>query len=359
MENNKNNFFRFFLSIARLKKYIYTLFPIVRKRLFTFLVFLALATILWLFRALDEPSIANINYPVEFINLPKNKMLTSAPPRHITIRVKANGYTILNNKIISPVLYLDVNNFSFYTQSDGLLKVYLTSKLAREMLTLELNKGKNHLEIIRFSPDTLYFSFAKTMSIKVPIRAKFTDPANLLAKQHMINDNVIVTPDCVQVVGPANIIDTLQYIYTKPIRVNKLKDSTTKKIGIIEYEGTKNAINKVEVLIPVDRYTESKFEVPLTYEHVPDSINIVAFPRSISITFNIAMSNLQKISKSDFHPYIDFYEISGQSMPNKSKLTVHFGPVPAYAQKVAVYPEKVDYLIEYKNVENRNNRGNR
>lgn len=284
-------------------------------------------------------------------------MLTSAPPEYITVRVKGNGYTILNNKITSPVINLDVNNFSFYTQTNGLLSVYLTSKLAKELLTQELNKGKRHLDIIKISPDTLYFSFAKTKSIKVAIKPNFADPMNLFAQQYMLNGQINITPDSVLVVGPANIIDTLQYIFTKPLQLSQLKDSTEKKIGLIEYNGSKNSINKVEVLIPIDRYTESKFDVPVTYKNNPDSINIITFPRTISVKFFVTLSNLNKLSNTDFHPFIDYNDIVPLTID--SKLQVHLDSVPFYAKNIKITPDKVDYLIELKNAESRNNRGNR
>jgi hypothetical protein len=285
-------------------------------------------------------------------------MLTTAPPDHITLYVRGNGYTILNNKITSPILTLDVNNFSFYTQSNGILSVYLTSQLAKDLLTQELNKGKHRLEIIKIIPDTIYFNFSKTQNKAFPIRIIFNEPENVLASQRILNGSIRLKPDSIMVTAPSTITDTLTYIYTKPLKVSKLKDSVTKKVGLVPLKGAYYNVSKVEVLIPVDRYTETKFEVPLLIKNVPNNVNLVTFPRNVTLTFLIALSNLNKISKTEFQPYVDFNDIK-QENSGELKLVVHTETFPSYAQKILVNPEKVDYLIEYNNASDRNNRGNR
>lgn len=326
-----------------------------KSRIIVFLVFVVLSSVLWFYRTLDDTFVASISYPVRYQNLPKNKILLSTPPERVLLRVRGNGYTIVSNKLkFKTPLNFNVNSFLLYSQAYDSMSVYILSRYAREELSEELNNKNTDLEIISILPDSIFFSFARTKAKKLAIKPSIVDDGYFLAKQHIINGPIVVKPDSVEVVGPSSIIDTLHYISTKNIQATELSDTFKKKINVANYEQIKIPIDKVTVTIPIDKYTEIGYEVPIHSKHVPDSINMKLFPRTVKVNFNIAHSHISKVSDADFQPYVDYNEINN-SNEQSNRLSIKLDSIPPYIHALRLYPSGVEYINELNDAGNRNN----
>lgn len=346
--------------IRRINSYIAGNSKSFRKRISVYLVFVLLATVLWFYRALDDTYVADIKFPAEFINFPANKILITQPPKKIILKVRGNGYTILNNIINPSDLPFDVNNFALINPSnDSILSLRLVTRNARESIRQYLDEENNELEIISISPDTINFNFAKTKSARLPVKPQFSHPGELFARQYIANGPFIIIPDTAIVIGPANIIDTLSCIYTNPIDLILLEDSATVKSVLQIPNDTKSSVNSVTVTIPVDQFTETNFEVEILKKHEPDSINLVLFPKTVKVNYQVTHSYYSKITPSDFRPYVDFYNIDTSNTLRNPKLKIFLDSLPQQVHNVTVYPTMVDYLIEIRNAESWLNGRNR
>lgn len=353
MNKHKKNQFRLFLSIIRIKEFLQINYKRFRKRIGVFLVFVIFATFFWFYRALDDVYVDDIRYPVKFENLPNNRLLTTTPPKKISLRVRGIGYSILSKKVKAPTLTFDVNNFSLHSQSLDSLSVYLVTQKAKESLTHQLINENENLEIISISPDTIYFNFAMTQQKKIPVIPDLLPHDDLFAQQYTINGTMIIRPDSIIVVGPSKIIDTLSKALTEPILLRNLTDSITIDTEILQITGTKLSQNEVSVSVPVDKFTESSFDLPLMVKHEPDSLSLKVFPKSIQVKYKITQSNYNRISESDFRPYVDYLEIDTTGISSNSTLKVYLDSIPQYAFSTSVYPPRVEFLIENKNAEDR------
>jgi hypothetical protein len=360
LKENSSTSVRLLFIIIRLKNYIVANYKHIRKSFFSFLIFVIISSAFWFYRTLDDVYVASVHYPVKYINIPSNKILSGNPPQKIILRVRGKGFTILSNRITPPTLDLDVNDFSLFSQSKDSLSLYLLSRYAHEWFAAELsNKNNQSLEILNVSPDTIAFNFTRTSTKKIPIQAVFTNNQNLFARQHMLNGKIIVIPDSTILIGPANILDTIQYLTTLPIHVSELQDTLNKKVGLARIDGTKLTIEKVKVIIPVDRFTETTIEVPVSIWHAPDSIDIKVFPGSVKITYKVTLSMYNHGNKSDFYPYVDFFDIDENTMTENAKLKVHLDTLPYYARSINIYPSNVEFLIELTHAKSGIDRGYR
>jgi hypothetical protein len=333
---------------------------IIRKRLLTFLVFVLISSAFWVYRALDDIYTTSVKYPVNYINLPSNKVLAGNPPREISINLKGNGYTILRNIIKPPVLDLNVNDFSLYSQSKDSLNVYFISRFAFEWFKNEINsENRSPVEIISIKPDTITFNFTRSYAKKIPVKLIFNDEKHVFARQHMLNGKILIVPDSILVSGPANYIDTMKYVYTEALDISEIKDTITKKLDIIEYMAVNYSSVKVKITIPVDRFTESMIEVPVSVKNAPDSILIKVFPRTVKVTYKVTLTMYNLVSEADFAPYVDYSNVNNQNSISNPRLNVYLDSIPIYTHSVSIYPQDVEYLIELNNDKNWLNRGNR
>lgn len=130
-----------------------------------FAFFLLLSFIFWYLNSLGKDSESDIKCTVQFINLPKVKVIAADPLLKVNLYIKGPGYEILKLKIsgkgspfridISKVNYKRVqgsNSFNYYL---------LTSGLAKSMST----QLRSECEIISIKPDTLFFTLEKLVPV--------------------------------------------------------------------------------------------------------------------------------------------------------------------------------------------------
>lgn len=328
---------------SSLKK-LFLFFYRIRSKYFVFFIFLIISTLAWFIRSLNDTYVADLYYPVKYNNLPPNRILLSQPPSRLILRVRADGYTILANKLrFKRTLNYDVNAFSLYSLSLDSTSVYQLTRYAREKLTAELNSSNKNITILNIEPDTIFFNFARVRHRKIPVTPVISTDEMMFARQHMLNGRIQVIPDSVVATGPSAIIDTLQHIYTEKLILDDLDDTTHKTVKLAKIPHVVVQQKKVKVIIPVDRFTESEVEVPIEQEHVPDSLSLKTFPKTVSISYLVTLSNFPKVTANMFHPYVDFRHAQMQS---SSKLNVQLDSLPAYIHGIKISPKYVDYLIE-------------
>lgn len=341
----------------KLQEKISGFFKPIRNKLPVFLFFLGLSIMAWFIRALSDSYDAEIKYPVVYTNLPPNKILSQPPLEKLLLTVHSDGYTILSTKLMpKPALEYNVNAFSMYSLTMDSTSVYTLTNYAKERLSIELNKKKNNIEIVDIKPDTLFFNFSRVKKKKIPVRANIANQSSIFAKQHMLNGNIFTIPDSLEITGPSSIVDTMRYVPTKPIYLKELTDTAEKKVRILKHSKLIYPTNKVKVVVPVDEFTESEYNIDLVQLNVPDSIVLKTFPKSVKVKYITTLSNFDRISSDMFHAYVDYNDLD---IEMSSKISIRLDSLPSYIYNVHLTPRSAEFLIERKNVENRNNRGDR
>jgi hypothetical protein len=324
-----------------------------RKKYLVFLFFVALSSLAWFFRALSDTYVADLKYPVKYTNLPPNRILSKAPPDKLILRVSSDGYTILSNmlKYKRPLRY-NVNAFSLYSLSLDSTSVYTLTHNAKDLLSAELNEKSKNIQILDINPDTLFFNFSRVKKKLVPIAIRIKPTENLFQRQYMFNGNPYAIPDTIEVTGPSSLIDTLSKVYTRIIVLNNLSDTVIKNINLEKIKRLEFREKKVQVVIPVDEFTESELAVSIHYKNVPDTLILKTFPSSIKVKYLVTLSNYDKVKNELFSAYVDFSTID---METDSKMKIELDSLPPFIYNVKLSQRNVEFLIEKKSAESRNN----
>lgn len=354
---SKDNTPNYVFFSQTLRKRIQSAIQQLREKYLVFLFFVFLSALGWFFLVLTEVSTANIKYPVKYTGLPPNKILSQAPPNQLTLSVRADGFTILANKLkLKRPLSYNVNAFKLYSLSLDSLSVYTLTRYALDSLTYELKRKNKNFEILNIAPDTLTFNFASVKKKKVPIAVRIKYNPDLFMRQHMFNGQPVCFPDSIEVTGPASIIDTLRYVYTSPLNLRNLSDSVQKRANLRGISRVEMRERRVKVMIPVDEFTEAELVIPLKQRAVPDSLILKTFPVTIRVKYHVTMSNYDRVAPDIFEAYVDFDKlVIGES----SKMQVETEPAPIYLHNIKYSHKYVEYLIEKKSVEVRSDRRNR
>ena len=151
-------------------------------------------------------------------------------------------------------------------------------------------------------------------------------------------------PESILVRGPREILDTLKFIYTKPIELKNLSHTVKRDVDLVILPELKSELDEVMVQINVEQYTEAKFEIPISIINQPDSLLIKTFPAKVKVTCRVGLSQFSKLNNSSFNAVADFTQRTGII----AKLRVILDKVPETVLSVDYFPKDVEYIIERK-----------
>ena len=99
----------------------------------------------------------------------------------------------------------------------------------------------------------------------------------------------------------------------------------------------------IEMILPVDIYTEKTVEVPLHGVNFPADKVLRAFPSKVQVTFQVGLSRFREITADDFHINVSYEELLKLG---SDKYTVKLKSAPRGINQIRITPAQVDFLIE-------------
>lgn len=312
------------------------------KKLIIFVIFIGIATFIWLLWTLEKEYTTVISNPVQFSGLPEDRILVNKLPEKIQMEVTARGFAILRHNwdISTPPLKINFSNlYNVPFDNNTAQNINVSLGAAKSRLTNQLSD----IRVNSIVPDTLTFSFAILIHKKVPVIA---DIELEMEKQYMTKGIARVIPDSIEISGPSTILDTLDHLMTAPLRLKKVDRNIVRNLAVVNHHDKITLMHKrVQVEVQVDQYTEKKLEAPIHGINVPDSVQLKFFPATAIITFRVIVSEFEKIQPEQFKLVVDYKQIEAGSAP---KLLVQVLNSPDYISNLKTNPEAVSYILENK-----------
>jgi hypothetical protein len=132
------------------------------KNVLVFAFFLLLSFVFWYLNSLGKNLEADIKYPVSYINIPVNRILTNGPPARLNLYLSGPGYSILRLKISgtkTPVL-VDFSKVPYHHLQNSKPGEYY---IVASGLVLDFNSQlKSACKVTLVKPDTLFFSMGQS-----------------------------------------------------------------------------------------------------------------------------------------------------------------------------------------------------
>lgn len=312
----------------------------INKRFLIYLFFLLVSVLLWYLNALGKDYITVIRYPVKYENFPKGKALISDLPEKLNLKVKGFGFTILRYKLLSYTrpITLPIENFRLEVIRKNNQYIYfMPTRYTREWLNNQLG---NEIQLLEVNPDTLVFRFTDVVEKMVPVKVNLNIQ---FEKQFMQNGKLVIRPENILVTGPQAIIDTLAFVQTKMLQKKNLKDTLIQEVELMNQPKLTLTKSKVWIMLPIEKFTEKTFSIPIETDNAPEDYRVRTFPGSVSVSFRVGISAYDKITPYMFRAMLDYNSlIIGSSSKAKINLTKY----PSIVQDIRFYPKTVDYLIE-------------
>lgn len=338
IDNNEKIWPGYFLKYYRLLADVRS--PIHHK-LITFLFFVLVSTAFWFVRSLGQQYETNVTYPVKYTDFPENKVLIGDIPQKLILRVRASGFSILKCRLNLNIIPLRFNVNSYAMNNIGQDTYVVITGNIRDMLSEELDQ----IKILNISPDTLFFRLTDIVTKKVPVMPALKMHERFYQKQFTRNGTILMSPDSITVSGPDNVVNATHFIFTQPIYFTNLTDTVTTYCKLEPVKSLTYSVQKVKVIIPVDRFTEVENNLPVQTVNVPDSLTMIAIPGQVKVTYHICLSNYQQMLHNPLLPRINYKDIS---QLHSGRLTVFLADTPSVISNVRFNPHEIEFLITRK-----------
>ncbi|MCD8292502.1 MAG: YbbR-like domain-containing protein [Prevotellaceae bacterium] len=303
------------------------------REFFLFLFFFLVAAGFWLLQTLNNDYEMEFAIPVRLKGVPDHIVLTSDPVNNLHVRVRDKG-TVLMNYVLGKRFYPITLDFADYEKTDN--RVSVDASQFEKLVRSEL---KASTRLLSMQPDTLEYIYASGVSKLVPVRLAGSVDAG---GQYYLSDTLF-TPDSVQVFAPAYVLDTVRAAYTEPLKLEGISDTLRRAVALAPLHGVKFVPASVEMMLPVDIYTEKSVEVPVRGVNFPADKVLRTFPSNIQVTFQVGMSRFRQVGAENLHIYVSYEELL---QSGSDKYTVRLKSIPKGVSRVRYNPGQVDFLIE-------------
>ncbi len=297
------------------------------------------AFFLWVVYTLSNEYTAYFRFPVEVETNLEGRTNISRPDNTLFIRGKARGFYIIRNtwrKRIPPVSFfadreliheIPGSDDDFYLLSDNI------DNLVNDALGSDL-------ELETILSDTIRLRYPREHFKKVPVRFV----ADIAYKsQYMSFEPVRLTPDSVLVYAQEPYLEIIEEVKTRRTTLGNLSQSVEGIARLEIPENTRLSHAEVEYRIPVLRYVEMSFEVPVTTRNVPYRRELFVLPDVVTIQFRCPFREASGISPDDFLLVIDYNDFIKKE---SGKIIPVLEASPGYISHIIVSPQFVDGIIQ-------------
>jgi len=298
-----------------------------------FLLFFAIAFGILMLTKLSKDYTRTITFNIEIENLPIDKAILSDSLHTIDVTLKTYGFKLLRYYTTQPSLAVDIDaiktikNAYIWTSNDNF-----------EAIRTQFSVN---VEVLNIKPDSIIFNYDTQFVKSVPV---VLNDSIVFAPGFNITDRYTVNPDSVSVIGPKQHVEAITSVSTHKISLNNVKKDIDKTIDLIQPDTQKNikySVSEVTVQGKVDKFTEGSLQIPIELINVPKNSKINYFPKNVTVLYNTALSNYNKISTDDFKVICDFRE----SGDYRSYLTPKIVKQPATVKSVRINQKKVEFIL--------------
>jgi hypothetical protein len=176
-----------------------------------------IATALWFLRALENEYTTWVDHPVRYINQPEKMMTTNPLPQRISLEVKGLGFSILkhNWNFSKTPLTIDIKRIQ---SASGRRTKGFIEQVPLNLYLSDFSGQLKDLRVIAAFPDTVMFRFAVKKTRMVRVKPNFIyDPGAAVIPDSLVR----ISPDSISVEGPGQLLDSIMFIRTLPVRINK------------------------------------------------------------------------------------------------------------------------------------------
>lgn len=309
------------------------LFRTLNKEFLIFLCFLVVSFVFWFLFTLNDTYEKEIKVPIEITDTPQNIVITDSLPDSMRVTLRDKGFNLLKYVVDDNIQPLRLP-FPLYAKGKG--KGSVTQSEIQKLLRNRLAESTTILSVKAGHWD---FFFCHGEKKKVPVLLN----GSITAKQDYYISRYSITPDSVDVLAEADALDSITAVYTSPVTLTNISESSTRDITLTHIKGAKLEKDHAKLSIITDQLTEVMIKVPIKTINVPEGVSLKTFPAQAELRVAVGVRNSSIVKPEMFNVVADYNALS--SSPSE-KLYLQLLSQPRGIVKAYLKQPTVDYLLE-------------
>ena len=298
-----------------------------------FLFFLLLSSLFWFLTKFSKEYTASVDSIITYSNLPANTVLSANNDASLSFDLNANGFEFLFLKFKKPIIQINIDKYF----EEGNNNVIISDEELTRIITSQL---KSNLLVKNVSKKELIIQLNEIISKRVKIIPQLD--ISFQDGFKAIND-VKITPDSIQISGPEELLNTIDSINTKLIKIADINSSVSEVIELEPYDNESVIVRKekIDLQIQVDEFTQKSLILPIKLINNSLENTVKIIPEVSNITFDVSVSNFNLITENDFQLVCDYSEKREEDNIIMLKLIKQ----PSSIYNVELESKKVNFLI--------------
>ncbi len=275
------------------------------RQLFLFLFCLFLAFVIWTVHKLSDDYSHFFQYKTYLSTTIKGRDCTSGSINNLTVRGRASGFYILQHRFFSKGATLTI------APAESIIRKSRTGKdrffvLVSDIRDLIVESVSDKLSVEYLSVDTLFFEFQEVSGKNLPIavRGRIT-----FKEQYTSASGIKITPTHIYVTGEAERLNEIDSVYTENIIVSRTDKEESGCVKLKDIPGVEFSTKEVYYTLETLRYVEEKLELPVLLKNLPDSVNAVVKPSTVTLYIRQEMKKASDLMNSNISIMLDYNKL--------------------------------------------------
>ncbi len=303
-----------------------------------FLVCLSLAVLFWLLKLLSNSYSPIVEFPVKFVNFPKNKVAINYVPQTLAVRVEGYGYDLFTFDLFDDRDSIEIDGTYLEEKIlGGKTYSYISTKSQLRKATANIDPD---IQITDFLMDSIPFHFEERITKMVLVDL---DLEINYEKQYAIKGDLKMRPQAVEISGPKSLLDTIHKLPTSKVVLSNVNNDVSITTRVITNDNRIVAKQQsVFVTVEVEKFTEAEIKVPIEFVNVPAGYTVRTFPNEISVVYLVGLSDYDQVTIDQFKAVADLSQLN--TAPQKLKVKLEEFPSLITISKQN--PKSVEYIIK-------------
>ncbi|MBZ9778111.1 hypothetical protein LB452_04160 [Psychroflexus sp. CAK8W] len=300
-----------------------------KKNYKAFFFFIGFTLLIWIFVQMSKTYNHEVKLSFQLKEVPQHIVIEDKS-QDISVEVNHTGFKILFINLFNSTLSLN------FDELDSIGNAYTFNlKQNKSKIEKPLRVSSGELEILQ---DSLHFTFFKLTTKKLKIKPNFQVS---FSKGYDSIKNFSFDPSHIEVSGNVSILKKLEFISTERKNLKDISDTLYGTVNIqkIDSVSINYLVETVKYTLPVAKFTEGNFEIPIDVENNASNEEFVIFPKTATVNFKTSLSNYEKIDESGF-------KVVAKYEPDEDFMILELVKQPKFVKNVSLENYKVDYLIK-------------
>lgn len=294
--------------------------------IFIIISFLFLATV-----KITKKYTKDISYKINLYDLPQDKIIVDQSSENINLTVNSYGFNFIRHYLFDQSIDVSVLNLIDIDKN-----YILTESNSYQFISPLLSTD---FELISINFDSIYFSYDKLISKKVPVI--LNSNVTYLAGYDSFNEFEL-SNDSVLVIGSQSKLNKIKFIDTQNLLLENISNDYNDSIKLnINNDKLSYSFNSIKVSIDVDKSTESIIRVPVKVINIPQRTKINYYPKYVDLSFTVSLQNYQSVNDKDFIVLCDFDDIKDDGL-----MTPFISNKPDFVKNLRINSSNIQYVIE-------------